>query len=422
MISNKTRILIVEDEVLIAHQLRRKLEGLGYQVIGLATNGRDALRIASDDKPDLALMDIVIQGDMDGIETADALIKDHNIPVIYLTAYADDDTLRRAEDTRAYGYILKPFNEREVHAMIKMTLSRFDHDRGLKESLSTAGQLGKALEATLKKMALQVNRSDMPSLEKEMHPALQRGEFVMHFQPQVSLDTGRIIGAEALMRWHHPERGLLYPGKFIPLAEESGIIERLGEYALEQACQQMRQLQSRFGLPLKLSVNVSVRQLHEDGLAGRFARILTRTGFDPALLELEVTESMLLQDNTREVRPLLDLKALGLKLAIDDFGTGYSALAYLKKYPFDIVKIDRSFIRNISENGEYTPITTAILKMTRDLGLTSIAEGVETERELEFLRANRCDSMQGYLFSPALALEQFAGLLESDTRLNTPRG
>ncbi len=411
------RILIVEDEVLIAHQLRRKLEGLGYEVVAIVTNGLDALRIAADETPDLVLMDIVIQGDMDGIEAADILIKDHHIPVIYLTAYADNDTLRRAEDTRAYGYILKPFNEREVHAMIKMTLSRFEHDHGLMQSLNTAGKLGKALETTLKKMVLQVNRSDTSSLEKDMIHAMERGEIVMHYQPQVSLFNGHIVGAEALMRWHHPERGLLYPGKFIPIAEENGLIEAMGEYALEKSCRQMRAWHDQFGKPLKLSVNVSVRQLHDENLAKRFARILERTGYDPALLELEVTESLLLQDTARETRPLFALKDLGLLLAIDDFGTGYSALAYLKKFPFDIVKIDRSFIRNISENGEYMPITTAILKMTRDLGLTSIAEGVETTRELEFLRLHQCDSMQGYLFSPALAAEQFTRLIESDARL-----
>lgn len=417
---DKKRILIVEDEILIAHQLRRKLEALDYEVVGIATNGRDALRIAAEAIPDLVLMDIVIQGNMDGIETADLLIKDHHIPVIYLTAYSDSDTLQRAEDTRAYGYILKPFNEREVHAMIKMTLSRFEHDRGLMQTLNTAGQIGKALEATLKKMALQVNRSDTLTVEKDMINAMERGEIVMHFQPQVSLDSGRIIGAEALMRWHHPERGLLYPGKFIPIAEESSLITALGEYALEKSCLQMRAWHDLFGRRIKLSVNVSVRQLHDENLVQRFADILERTGYDPALLELEVTESLLLQESAREARPLLALKDLGLHLAIDDFGTGYSALAYLKKHPFDVIKIDRSFIRNISENGDYIPITTAILKMTRDLGMTSIAEGVETARELEFLRAHQCDSMQGYLFSPAVSGEQFARLIEADARLDMP--
>ena len=418
--AKKVRILIVEDELLIANQLKRKLEQLGHEVVAIVTNGRDALRVAAEVHPDLVLMDIVIQGDMDGIETADALIRDHNIPVIYLTAYADNETLRRAEDTRAYGYILKPFNEREVHAMIKMTLKRFEHERDLMQSLTTAGQLGKALDATLKKMVLQVNRSDIPTLEKDMHRALERGEFVMHYQPQVSLETGRIVGAEALIRWQHPERGLLYPGKFVPVAEESGLIEALGEYALEQSCRQMRQLQEQFGCRLKLAVNVSVRQLHDIDTPKRFARILDATGYDPTLLGLELTESLLLQESGRELKLLHALKELGVVLAIDDFGTGYSALAYLQKFPFDVVKIDRSFVRNISESGDYIPITIAILKMTRDLGMLSIAEGVETQRELHFLHEHQCNTMQGFLFSPALPPEQFAQLLANDPLLDLP--
>jgi EAL domain-containing protein (putative c-di-GMP-specific phosphodiesterase class I) len=238
----------------------------------------------------------------------------------------------------------------------------------------------------------------------------------------VNLQTGQIIGAEALVRWQHPERGLVSPDKFIPVAEETGLIIPIGEWVLHTACKQTKVWQNAGFDSLRIAVNLSSRQFSQIDLRHQLVQILMETGLDPKFIELELTESMLVQNTEVAIRRLNALKSLGVEIAIDDFGTGYSSLSYLQQFPFDILKIDRCFIRNIADNSNNAAITKAIIEMAKSLNLKLIAEGVETEEELSFVCKHKCDVMQGFLFSRPLPVKEFEQLLTSGKRLPLPSG
>ncbi|MCE5333620.1 MAG: EAL domain-containing protein, partial [Desulfobacteraceae bacterium] len=250
------------------------------------------------------------------------------------------------------------------------------------------------------------------ALENSLRKALDREEFAVHYQPQVDIRSGRIVGMEALLRWKHPELGLVPPGDFIPLAEETGLIVSIGEWVLCAACVYNKALQN-MGYPGKrVAVNISSLQFRPQSLVKTVTKALKVSGLDPSCLELELTESAIMKNMEESSKILHELKAMGLRVAIDDFGTGYSSLAYLKRFPLDILKIDRSFIQNIPEDQDNAAIAAAIIAMAHSINLKVIAEGVETEEQLAFLRKQRCDEVQGYLFSPALPqgeIEAFIG-------------
>ncbi|BAL22384.1 EAL domain-containing protein [Azoarcus sp. KH32C] len=248
-------------------------------------------------------------------------------------------------------------------------------------------------------------------LERRLRRALEQQAFVVHYQPQIDLASGRLTGCEALLRWHDPQEGLIPPGNFIPFAEETGLIVPIGEWALETACAQARRWLDA-GLPaLNLAVNLSARQLWQTNLPERIAEILARTGLPPGSLELELTESMIMGHEPEAVERLGQLRRLGLKLAIDDFGTGYSSLSYLKNLPIEVLKIDQSFVRGIPQDRKDMEIAAGIIALARKLNLRVLAEGVETAEQLAFLREQGCDSYQGYLFSRPLPAEEFEKLL-----------
>jgi diguanylate cyclase (GGDEF)-like protein/PAS domain S-box-containing protein len=252
--------------------------------------------------------------------------------------------------------------------------------------------------------------SERLSLEHDLRRAIQANEFQLHYQPKVALRSGMLIGAEALVRWAHPEQGMLSPVRFIPLAEETGLILPLGEWILRQACMQARAWLDA-GLELKLiSVNISARQFHQHDLVQRIADVLNATGLPPACLELELTESMMMADAEEDVSRLNALKALGMQLSVDDFGTGYSSLSYLKRFPVDRLKIDKSFVRDIVTDPGDAAIAQAVIRLGQILGLVVTAEGVETDEQLEFLRRHGCDEAQGYYFSPPLPPDAFVEL------------
>jgi len=259
-------------------------------------------------------------------------------------------------------------------------------------------------------IALSQGTSDRMALKTSLRYALERDELQVYYQPQVNLETGKIIGAEALLRWEHPERGLVSPGRFIPLAEETGLILPIGEWVLKMACQQTRHWQKAGYPDLKIAVNLSGRQFQQLDLRHRLVKIFTQTGLRPEYLELELTESMLVENTDVAIRRLQALKALGVEIAIDDFGTGYSSLSYLQQFPFDTLKIDRCFIRNIQDNPSQLAITQAIIEMANTLNLKLVAEGVETEAELSFVVQHHCQMMQGYLFSKPLPAKAFESL------------
>ncbi|HEY9707952.1 MAG TPA: EAL domain-containing protein [Oculatellaceae cyanobacterium] len=250
-------------------------------------------------------------------------------------------------------------------------------------------------------------------LELELRKALERNEFQVYYQPKVNLKTGKIEGAEALVRWVHPERGFVSPGEFIPLAEKTGFIVPLGEWILKTACCQA-QLWQTAGFPsIRIAVNLSGHQLNQPNLRRSVVGILKETGLDPSYLELELTESTVLQNPEAALTTLTELKSLGIQISIDDFGTGYSSLSYLRQFPFDILKIDRSFVCHLTKDDKNVAITTAILQMAQSLNLKVVAEGVETEAELAFFQGHECDEIQGYWFSPPLSAETFGELLSN---------
>lgn len=256
------------------------------------------------------------------------------------------------------------------------------------------------------------------ALETSLRHALNRGEFELYFQPQVELASGRVTGAEALIRWIHPEMGIVSPERFVPLLEETGMIVPVGNWILRSACERLREWQGFGAQPLRMSVNLSGRQFQDLGFKDQIETIVRRTGIDPGLLELEITESVLMQNDKVSMQNLHALLGLGVRFAIDDFGTGYSSLSYLKRFPVHSIKIDRSFVRDIADGGDDATIVNTIVVMAHSLKLTVVAEGVETTEQLRFLRRCGCDLMQGYLFSPPLTAPEMKRLLADGQRLD----
>ncbi|HYD81870.1 MAG TPA: EAL domain-containing protein, partial [Paucimonas sp.] len=253
--------------------------------------------------------------------------------------------------------------------------------------------------------------SERVRLENDLRRALQRDELEVYYQPQARFESNRIVGMEALVRWHHPTRGLVSPLEFIPLAEEAGLIEAIGEWVLRTSCAQLQRW-IKSGLPvIRVSVNLSVKQVLQSDFALTVERALEDTGLPPHLLELEITESTLMEHAEDTLEALERLRSLGVRLTIDDFGTGYSSLAYLKRFPVDVIKIDRSFVRDVPHDADDAAIVKGIIALAHSLRLEVVAEGVESEAQLEFLRAQSCDMLQGYYLSMPVPADQFGRYL-----------
>jgi EAL domain-containing protein (putative c-di-GMP-specific phosphodiesterase class I) len=257
--------------------------------------------------------------------------------------------------------------------------------------------------------------------ERELRHAIDRNEFVLMYQPQVDLASGRISGAEALVRWNHPERGQLVPAQFIQLAEETGLIERLGEWIIREACAQFQRWhRAGVGLP-RLGINVSPRQFRQPAFSDSLHAIIGESGVPPEMFEIEITESLFLESTSLTEMVLARLKSIGVLIALDDFGTGYSSLAYLRRFPVDIVKIDRSFVKDLPADKGSATITAAIIGMAHALGMEIVAEGVETAEQMEFLRGLRCECVQGYHVSIPLAPDDLVQFIKrTDARSRTP--
>jgi EAL domain-containing protein (putative c-di-GMP-specific phosphodiesterase class I) len=249
------------------------------------------------------------------------------------------------------------------------------------------------------------------SLEADLRQALERGEFELHYQPQVALHGGRIVGMEALLRWNHPRLGQIAPGRFIGLAEEMGLIVPIGAWAMREACAQTRAWQLAGLGELRVAVNLSARQFAQKGLLQAVADVLQSTGLEARFLDLELTESMVMSDVEHAIAILRNLKGLGIHISIDDFGTGYSSLSYLRRFPIDVLKIDQSFVNDISVDADDAAIVESIISLAHSLRLSVVAEGVETAEQLAFLRAHGCEQMQGYFFSRPLPAAAFEHLL-----------
>jgi diguanylate cyclase (GGDEF)-like protein/PAS domain S-box-containing protein len=317
--------------------------------------------------------------------------------------------MKRLFITASIGITLYPFNESNVEDLVKKADAAmyYAKEAGGNNYQFFDHQMTAQLEERLE-------------LESEMRHALERDEFILLYQPQVGVDSGIVAGMEALIRWQHPKKGLITPDRFISIAEDTDLIIPIGEWVLREACKQNKILQDSGFRPIQVSVNVSARQLRESNLVQKIDQILKETGHDPALLNLEITESMLMRDVDGVIQMLNDLSALGVTISVDDFGTGYSSLAYLKRFPISTLKIDYSFIRDIPVNKDDVSITIAIINMANGLGIRTVAEGVETEAQLDFLKLHNCDLVQGYYFCRPVNINEMVHLLikdEDNTRL-----
>jgi diguanylate cyclase (GGDEF)-like protein/PAS domain S-box-containing protein len=250
-------------------------------------------------------------------------------------------------------------------------------------------------------------------LEVDLRKAVAREEFVLHYQPLVSTDTGQITGMEALLRWNHPEEGLIFPNQFIPVLEELGLMTEVGQWALMTACRQNFNWQREGLEPVRMAVNVSAQQFRRGDIVNAVAEVLDKTGLDPSWLELEITESLTLDDTENTIRIIHDLKRLGISLSLDDFGTGWSSLAYLRRFPLDRIKIDRSFMRDVVSQPAAEAVVRGILSLARSLGISCVGEGVETHQQLEYLQRQMCAEIQGYLYSPALPPDDCSQLMRA---------
>jgi EAL domain-containing protein (putative c-di-GMP-specific phosphodiesterase class I) len=257
------------------------------------------------------------------------------------------------------------------------------------------------------------------SLEKDLRNALDNNELLVYYQPQVSANTGEVTGLEALIRWKNPRLGMISPGEFIPLAEDTGLIVPIGEWVLYTACRQNKAWQELGFPPMRVAVNLSMRQFQRDDFVETVARVLEETGLEPKYLDLEITESITMQNVERTVKMLHELKNLGVQISLDDFGTGYSSLSYLKHFPLHMLKIDQSFVRDITTDSDDAAICSSIIALAHSLQLKVIAEGVEEEAQLAYLMEHGCVEMQGYLFSPPRPAEAIEEMLHFINRTTT---
>jgi diguanylate cyclase (GGDEF)-like protein/PAS domain S-box-containing protein len=309
--------------------------------------------------------------------------------------------------TASVGISIYPDSAKEAHSLMR------NADASMYSAKEAGGNRYQYYSADLTSRA-----TERLSLERDLRSAVERNEIFIVYQPQIELATRRVIGAEALMRWRHPRRGLVPPASFIPMAEDSGLILPLGEHVLRESCLQARRWGGRYGADVGVAVNVSAVQFRSDDFIDGVLRVLEETGLASERLELEVTESVVMHGVESVIQKMRILKANGIKVAIDDFGTGYSSLSYLRQFVVDHLKVDRSFVHDLPDNADAEAIVRAIVAMGRSLGLRVIAEGVETEEQAKFLQCIACDESQGYLYAKPMVVNEFESWLEA---WQTPR-
>lgn len=308
-----------------------------------------------------------------------------------------------------------PYEGKEIHASCSAGIAVYPDDgessaalvQNARAAMCQAKEEGKDRYKFFEPFMLSKSTLQM-NLENSLRTAVEREEFQLYFQPKMSIQTGKIQGMEALLRWNHPERGMIYPSEFIPVAEEMGLIQPIGEWVLLNACRQIKAWKRAGFPPIRIAVNLSGYQVNQPCWIPKVREILSKTGVDPRFLEMEITETVLMANSDVALSNLVQMDEMGIRISIDDFGTGYSSLTYLKRFPIHALKIDRSFIRGIGVRGQGTDtvITKAIVSLAQALNLRTIAEGVERIEEKQYLKSIGCDDMQGYLFSKPLPVEQ----------------
>jgi len=385
MAGEAKRILIVDDDSEIRDIL---CEFLGREHFCVASDSaHQALTLLKVQPFDVIISDITMS-QMTGLEMLPhiAAVAPEAV-VVMISGQRTIDFAIDAMRAGAFDYITKPFELSEVNAVIERALER---SRQIQQML-TGG-------------------STSDARANELKDAIDRNDFVVFYQPQFEIDSRRMVGAEALVRWQHPKLGLLPPSDFIPLAEETGSIVRMGEVVLRDACAQLRLWQDGGADAFRIAVNASPRQLRESAFPDLVAQVLAETKLSADCLEIEVTETSLVQNVDAGIQTLQRLRDIGVRIAIDDFGTGYSSLGYLKRLPIDTVKLDASFVKDATNDPDDAALVMAIITLAHNLRKKVIAEGIEREDQLAFLRLLRCDEGQGYLFgrpAPTLSCETF---------------
>jgi diguanylate cyclase (GGDEF)-like protein len=310
------------------------------------------------------------------------------------------------------------FEGNEIFPTVSIGITRFPQDSSETESLVKHAGAANELAKQKGRNNFQFYSAEMStraderrSLEADLHHALEREELRLYYQPQVDTQSGKVIGMESLLRWQHPTRGLVLPLDFIPLAEENGLIIPIGEWVMKEACRQTRAWQIQGLDGLAVSVNVSARQFRKPGLSRVVEEALANSELDPRYLVIEITEGLVMEDIEMTSKVLHEIKENGVSISVDDFGTGYSSLSYLKRYPIDELKIDRSFLMDVPASEDDSAIVKAVIAMSHSLELNVVAEGVETEEQLAFLRKLNCNALQGYLFSVPLPEQEFSAFV-----------
>ena len=389
-IVSKARILVVEDDPEIRQVLREFLSR-SYQCTAV-DSAEEALALISAQRFDLILSDITMQR-MSGLEMVPQIrVVAPQTMVVMISGLQTIECAIAAMRVGAFDYITKPFDLSQVDAAVCRAL---EHGK-----LLATKQLH---EESLKELVKQ--RTEEVELESSLRRAVEREEFVIHYQTQVDIESGEIVGTEALVRWQHPQFGLLHPADFISLAEKTGLIVDIGAAVMRAAAVQTHQWQVDACPDFHVAVNVSARQLQEEDFVSRLFEILAESELDPASLELELTETSIVEISKSIATALTDIRRMGVKIAIDDFGTGYSSLSYLGRLPIDTIKLDRSFVNGATTHPDQAAVVMAIVNLAHNLRLKVIAEGVETEEQLNFLRLLGCDQGQGYFFDRPIPAE-----------------
>ncbi|TVT91131.1 EAL domain-containing response regulator [Pseudomonas sp. RGB] len=417
MASQPATLLIVDDEPHVRKLLETLLQHEGYQTLS-AGSGEEALQLVAQQPPDLILLDIMMPG-MDGYEVASHLKGDEataSIPIIMLSALSEPSARVTGLQTGAEEFISKPVERVELWLRVRNLLrlkARGDHLKV--HNLMLEQQLQ---QQTGEPAGMSVHDLARQDLENALRLAVETNAFSVHYQPKVELAGGQICALEALLRWERPGYGAVSPAVFVPILESLGLIVPVGRWVIDTVCQQIAVWQRGLIGAVEVSVNVSGHQLIEGDLIADIERTLRQHGVAPHWLEVELTEGSLMENTQHTIASLQRLRTMGVKISIDDFGTGYSSLAYLRRFPIDTLKIDIAFIREVTTNPQDAAITRTIIELAHSLSLQVVAEGVETQDQLAFLKAAGCDQIQGYLFSrplPAATLERL--LLERLPRI-----
>lgn len=394
-----TKILVIEDEELVRENLLDLLEAENFDTIS-AANGKIGLNLAISEIPDLILCDMMMP-EIDGYGVLTALRQEPataTIPFIFLTAKSAKADFRQGMDMGADDYLTKPFTRAELLSAI---VNRLERQATLKKYLSTQNE-NKNLSPKM-----QLLKIDLERVVKKN----DFQEFELYYQPIVAIESGEIIAAESLLCWQNPELGLVSFTEFISLAESTGLIVNIGKWILQSVSQQIKIWQRNLkSFSLVISINVSEREFNNPDFITGIGEILASNDLAPQYLQIEITESIIMEDVNSAIAKLNELHSLGVKIAIDDFGMGNSSLIYLKNLPIDTLKIGRYFIHNVTTDKQKSGITKSLIQMAHNLNLHVVADGVETEAELSFLHQNKCDAMQGLLLSRPLSateLENF---------------